>query len=186
MSKHIDYEINRELGECYLFMGEFDKAADYYQKALDCGTDADAPYLGLATVAVQRGNLDEAKIYYEKAASLTLTDKALAGLGLIEMDLGQETEAFGHFLEALKHNPSNMIAINALIQLGYKLSRLEETLPKLEAFLSINDNETVRFTLAGCLSYLGRPGEARGQLEILLDRNPGNIGAQELYASIAA
>ena len=28
MSSHLDYEINKELGECYLFMGELDKAED--------------------------------------------------------------------------------------------------------------------------------------------------------------
>ena len=33
MSNHLDYEINKELGECYLFMGELDKAEDYYTKA---------------------------------------------------------------------------------------------------------------------------------------------------------
>ena len=33
MSSHLDYEINKELGECYLFMGELDKAEDYYTKA---------------------------------------------------------------------------------------------------------------------------------------------------------
>ena len=27
MSSHLDYEINKELGECYLFMGDLDKAS---------------------------------------------------------------------------------------------------------------------------------------------------------------
>lgn len=55
MSSHLDYEINKELGECYLFMGELDKAENYYHKAAGSnGVHAD-PYLGLATIAVQRG-----------------------------------------------------------------------------------------------------------------------------------
>ena len=33
MSNQLDYEINKELGECYLFMGDFDKAEEYYRKA---------------------------------------------------------------------------------------------------------------------------------------------------------
>ena len=28
MSDLLDYEINKELGECYLFMGEYEKAAE--------------------------------------------------------------------------------------------------------------------------------------------------------------
>ena len=33
MDNQLDYEINKELGECYLFMGDFDKAEEYYRKA---------------------------------------------------------------------------------------------------------------------------------------------------------
>ena len=60
MSGQLDYEINKELGECYLFMGDLDKAEEYYGKAVTSnGIHAD-PYLGLATIAVQRGDLDKA------------------------------------------------------------------------------------------------------------------------------
>ena len=48
MSNHLDYEINKELGECYLFMGELDKAEDYYVKAADSTSSQAEPYLGLA------------------------------------------------------------------------------------------------------------------------------------------
>ena len=34
MDNHLDYEINKELGECYLFMGDLDKAEEYYRKAV--------------------------------------------------------------------------------------------------------------------------------------------------------
>ena len=52
MSNQLDYEINKELGECYLFMGDFDKAEEYYRKAASSGAQNAAPYMGLATVAV--------------------------------------------------------------------------------------------------------------------------------------
>lgn len=52
MSGHMDYEINKELGECYLFMGELDKAEEYYKKAVGSNGIHPDPYLGLATVAV--------------------------------------------------------------------------------------------------------------------------------------
>ena len=60
MSSHLDYEINKELGECYLFMGDLDKAEDYYQKAAGNNGVHPDPYLGLATIAVQRGDLEQA------------------------------------------------------------------------------------------------------------------------------
>lgn len=186
MSKHIDYEINRELGECYLFMGEFDKAAEYYQKAVNCGTGRAEPHLGLAAIAIQKGDLASAKSSYQAAIELAANDKAYAGLGLVEMENGEHSAAFAHFAEALKLAPGNMIALNAMLQLGYKLNRVDEILPHLEAALSEEDTDSVRFTLAGCLSYLGRNNDAKGHLEILLGKNPANTNAQELYAHIAA
>ena len=68
MSDHLDYEINKELGECYLFMGELEKAEEYYKKAASSNGIHPDPYLGLATVAVQRGALEDAMLMYEKAS----------------------------------------------------------------------------------------------------------------------
>ena len=62
MSNQLDYEINKELGECYLFMGDFDKAEEYYRKAAGSNSQSAAPFLGLATVAVQRSDLDKALV----------------------------------------------------------------------------------------------------------------------------
>ena len=47
MSDLLDYEINKELGECYLFMGEYEKAAEYYEKAAASGSEFAAPQMGL-------------------------------------------------------------------------------------------------------------------------------------------
>ncbi len=186
MSSHIDYEINKELGECYLFMGDFEKAETYYQKAAAAAAEEADPYLGLATIAVQRADLDKAEELYSKAASLKPTDKAFAGLALVELEKGMHDAAFGHFIDALTHNPTNIFAINGLVQEGYFLNRLEDVVPYLEAALLLEDMEPLRYTLAGCLSALGRGAEAKTQLETLLGINPANEEAQELYAKIAA
>ena len=67
MENQLDYEINKELGECYLFMGDFDKAEEYYRKAAAGNSRSAAPYMGLATVAVQRSELDKALVLYQSA-----------------------------------------------------------------------------------------------------------------------
>ncbi|MCC8193690.1 MAG: tetratricopeptide repeat protein [Deltaproteobacteria bacterium] len=186
MSTHIDYEINKELGECYLFMGDFDKAETYYQKAAAAAPDQADAYMGLATVAVQKGDLDTARAHYAKAAELKPFDKPLAGLGLIAMEKGVHDEAFEYFCQALGINPGNMVAINGLVQEGYFLDRLEEIIPYLKAALEADDAEPVRYTLAGCLTALGRDEEAKMELEALLGVNPDNQSARELYARVAA
>ncbi len=186
MSTHIDYEINKELGECYLFMGDFAKAETYYQKAVAAAPDQAEAYLGLATVAVQKNDLDTASANYAKAAALKAFDKPLAGLGLIAMERGHHEEAFAYFKQALDTNAVSMVAINGLVQEGYFLDRLDEIIPYLQAAIALDDAEPIRYTLAGCLTALGRDEEARQELETLLGANPDNTSARELYARIAA
>lgn len=186
MSTHIDYEINKELGECYLFMGDFDKAETYYQKAAAAAPDQSDAYLGLATVAVQKGNLDMAAERYARARELKVSDRPLAGLGLVTMELGRHEEAFVYFKQALDINPGNMVAINGLVREGYFLNKLEDIIPYLRAAIAADDAEPVRYTLAGCLTALGRDEEARQELETLLGVNPENQSARELYARVAA
>jgi tetratricopeptide (TPR) repeat protein len=187
MSNHLDYEINKELGECYLFMGDMDKAEEYYRKAAGSNGVHPDPYLGLATIFVQRGELDNALTMYRKAASIEATDKSLAGMALVEMELGNTADAHEHFAEALTQNPENVIAVFGLIQTAYVLERLAEVVPHLENYLALDPlKDEVRFSLAGCLASLDRHDEAAAHLERILERDPANQAAQELYGQIAA
>jgi len=185
MSSHLDYEINKELGECYLFMGDMDKAEEYYTKAASSNGIHPDPYLGLATIAVQRGDLSKALGLYTKAAGIESSDKAVAGMALVEMELGFHDLAFGHFDEALKINPENKVAIFGMVQLGYMLKQLDAVVPHLVNILALApDKNDVRFTLAGCLVTLGNVEEATVHLDEVLMREPDNAAAIELYQSI--
>ena len=133
MSNQLDYEINKELGECYLFMGDFDKAEEYYRKAAGDNAQSAAPYLGLATVAVQRSELDKALVLYQKAASVEETDKALCGIGLVYMEQGEHQKAFDHFARALDKSCENIVALNCLVREAYQLGCVDKVLPYLEA-----------------------------------------------------
>jgi tetratricopeptide (TPR) repeat protein len=187
MQSNLDYEINKELGECYLFMGDLNKAQEYYQKAIGSnGVHAD-PYLGLATIAVQRGDLGEALRFYEKAAGIEDSDKAKTGMALVEMELGHMQQAFGHLVEALGVNPENVVAIFNLVRLGHSLGRIDEVLPHLENYLSIDPlKHEVRFTLAGCLLNQGDTEVAKVHLERILDSDPSFEPAQELLLKAEA
>lgn len=187
MSSHLDYEINKELGECYLFMGDFDKAEEYYRKAADNSATQVDPYLGLATIAMQRGELDTAYILYTKAASVESNDKALTGMGMVEMERGMTDQAYAHLREALAMNPENLVGLNCIVRLGYHFSRLDDVLPYLENYLSlVPGKNNVRTTLAGCLISLGRSSEAMPHLEAVLENDPANPEARALYDSMAA
>ena len=157
MSTQLDYEINKELGECYLFMGDLDKAEDYYRKAITGESIHAAPYLGLATIAVQRGKMDDALVLYNKAAAIETNDKALSGIGLVLMEQGAHAEAFDHFSRALALNPENMVALNCLVREGYQLNCLDQVIPVLENSLeACAEKAPLRTTLSGCLISLVR------------------------------
>ncbi len=182
----VDYEINKELGECYLFMGEYEKARDYYTKAVANNGGMPDPYMGLAAIAVQDGDMQAAHSFYKKANQVAPGEKPLAGLGMIEVELARYEEAFEHFRAALEYNPGNMMVVNSMLQLAHVLDRLEEAVPCLEAALDSGDTEAVRYALAACLLSLNRDEEAKTHLELLLGENPSNDSAKQLYAQFAA
>lgn len=187
MNNQLDYEINKELGECYLFMGDFDKAEEYYKKAATDNPRSAAPFMGLATVSVQRSDLDKALVLYQKAASIEETDKALCGIGLVYMEQGKHDEAYSYFTRALDKTPSNIVALNCLVREAYQIKNVEGAISYLESALNdTEEKEAVRVTLAGCLIYLGRHNEAKEHLESVLCNNPENSNAKEMFASMAA
>jgi tetratricopeptide (TPR) repeat protein len=178
----LDYEINKELGECYLFMGDLEKAEEYYAKAAGSNGTHPDPFLGLATIAVQRGELDNAYSLYAKAAKIQADDKSLSGMALVEMETGREKEAFDHFVEALESNPANMVALYGLIQLGHTQARLEEVIVHLENFLRLEpEKNEIRYSLAGCLMSVGQNDRAVRELQAVLESDPNNTQARELY-----
>ena len=187
MDNQLDYEINKELGECYLFMGDFDKAEEYYRKAASANSKSAAPFMGLATVAVQRAELDKALVLYQKAATIEETDKTLCGIGLVHMEKGEHTEAFDYFTRALEKSSGNLVALNCMVREAYQTNQVDKTSSMLESALEASEEkEAVRVTLAGCLIFLGRQSEAREHLEIVLGSNPANPNAKELFESMAA
>ncbi len=184
MSNHFDYEINKELGECYLFMGELEKAQSYYIKAAESKPEFSAPYLGLATIAIQQNNLDVALQHYEKATELEYGDKPLTGVGLVLMEQNKNEQAFAKFEEALSINPSNMVSLSCIVRLGYMLNKVEALLPILESAVEVDENQNSRITLAGCLISLDRNAEASEHLKKALIADPSHEQARELLEHI--
>ncbi len=187
MNNELEFEINRELAECYLFMNDLHKAEGYYKKAFEAKPTAANPLLGLATIAVQKGQLDDAMTLYKKASMLEMSDKALAGQGLVAMELGHDNEAFSFFCGALQCNPLNEVALNCLVREAYALGRVDEVIPYLErAVEAAPDKLDLRISLAGCLMGIGKAEDAKNQLEFVLEINPDADAAKDLYEYLAA
>lgn len=185
MSSHLDYEINKELGECYLFMGELDKAESYYQKAASSNGIHPDPYLGLATIAVQRGDMSRAMSMYQRANDISSTDKSLAGIALVNAHQGDNAQAFELFMQALTVNPENIVALFGLVQAAHVIGRTAEAIVPLGRYLDFNPAKSeVRYALSGCLASCGRIEEAKQQLARTLELDPAYGPARELIAQL--
>ncbi len=185
MKNYLDYEINKELGECYLFMADYDKAQEYYEKARDFADDQAAPFMGLATIAVQKGDLELAHILYQDALKRECNDKTCTGLGLVSMSLEKHEEAFDLFTQAIEINPSNAVALGCLVQEAYLLNKVAEIISHLENSYAQTNDANIRITLAGCLISIGQSQDAKLYLEEILNIMPDNPSAKDLYAVVA-
>ncbi|KAF0235199.1 MAG: hypothetical protein FD177_358 [Desulfovibrionaceae bacterium] len=168
-------------------MGDLDKAEEYYSKAMNSNGVHPDPYLGLATIAVHRGDLDSAFGFYRKAANAEASDKSLSGMALIEMERGEHDKAFDHFSQALEYNPENMVALYSIIRLGHAMGRLPDVVPHLESYLAVEPlKHEIRYSLAGCLVAAGRDEEAMAQLNRILEHDPAHSCAVELKEHLDA
>ncbi len=185
MSSHLDYEINKELGECYLFMGELDKAETYYEKAIQANPEFSAPFVGLATIAIQNGDLDKALELYKKGVEAEYNEKALAGIGLVLMEKGLVQEAFEKFAEALNHCADNVVALSCIVRIAYAENKIIEVVPFLQRAIEVSDeNFNNSITLAGCFVSLDRNPEAIAILEAIMEKAPECFEAKELLDHI--
>ncbi len=116
MDNQLDYEINKELGECYLFMGDFDKAEEYYRKAASANSKARLRSWAWLLWPCSAQNWDKALVLYQKAATIEETDKTLCGIGLVHMEKGEHTEAFDYFTRALEKSSGNLVALNCMVR----------------------------------------------------------------------
>ncbi len=185
MKNYLDYEINKELGECYLFMADYDKAREYYEKARQVADDEATPYMGLATIAVQNGEISLAYGYYKEAVAREETDKTLTGLGLVSMSLELHDDAFTLFSKAMTLNPINTVALGCLVQEAYYLDKVKDIIIYLKEYYGRTKDDNIRITLSGCLISIGRNEEAKQYLEEILEVMPNNNSAKELYAVVA-
>ena len=187
MENKLDYEINNELGECYLFMGDYDKAADYYRKAATAPNCGAAPYMGLATIAIQHGEYDNALTLYKKALSVENNGKAHCGIGLVLMEQGKAQEAFDAFAQSLDMAKDGIVALNGMLRTAYAAGCVDKVVPYLEAAIAADvQPEALRITLAGCLIHLDRKDEARALLEKVLADNPQSDSARSLLDTLRA
>ncbi|XP_054419795.1 Bardet-Biedl syndrome 4 protein isoform X2 [Pteronotus mesoamericanus] len=108
-----DWEICHNLGVCYIYLKELNKAEDQLHHALHLNRH-DLTYIMLGKVHLLEGNLDKAIEIYKKAVEFSPENtELLTTLGLLYLQLGIYQKAFEHLGNALTYDPTNYKAILA-------------------------------------------------------------------------
>uniref|UniRef100_A0A8I3PY72 BBSome complex member BBS4 n=1 Tax=Canis lupus familiaris TaxID=9615 RepID=A0A8I3PY72_CANLF len=108
-----DWEICHNLGVCYIYLKQFDKAHDQLHNALHLNRH-DLTYIMLGKIHLLQGDLDKAIEIYKKAVEFSPENtELLTTLGLLYLQLGIYQKAFEHLGNALTYDPTNYKAILA-------------------------------------------------------------------------
>ncbi|XP_041535569.1 Bardet-Biedl syndrome 4 protein isoform X3 [Microtus oregoni] len=108
-----DWEICHNLGVCYTYLKEFNKAQDQLHSALQLNKH-DLTYIMLGKIHLLEGDLDKAIEIYKKAVEFSPENTdLLTTLGLLYLQLGVYQKAFEHLGNALTYDPANYKAILA-------------------------------------------------------------------------
>ncbi|XP_047395130.1 Bardet-Biedl syndrome 4 protein isoform X1 [Sciurus carolinensis] len=108
-----DWEICHNLGVCYIYLKQFNKAQDQLHNALQLNRH-DLTYTMLGKIHLLEGDLDKAIEIYKKAVEFSPENtELLTTLGLLYLQLGVYQKAFEHLGNALTYDPTNYKAILA-------------------------------------------------------------------------
>ncbi|XP_017556689.1 Bardet-Biedl syndrome 4 protein isoform X1 [Pygocentrus nattereri] len=108
-----DWEINHNLGVCYIYTKDFKSAEEQLNMALQQNKH-DMTYMMLGKIYLLEGDTEKAIEIYKNAVEFSPENtELLTTLGLLYMQLGKYQKAFEHLGNALTYDPNNYKAILA-------------------------------------------------------------------------
>ncbi len=116
------YDVVKELGDCYVSVGNFREAQSYYEKATTLAPDEAGPYIGIGVIALQEGNTADAEVAFKVAKRLDpQSSKAYCGLAMIRQNKEQWSESFELYLKCLELDSDNLTALLGLFQMSCQM-----------------------------------------------------------------
>ena len=180
-------DINIHRGEVHDGMREYNKAIEFYRKALLVHPDSvDAHGLmGLSYASL--GDHQQALECFDKAIGIRPDYRGYYNKGVVLAKLGRNDEAINNYKMALNNNPHHLESRINLASVMYNSGRLEGAIPHFLGALDVNpDHHVALYNLAVTLINLGRYGEALDYVDKLTVLHPSHVPAKYLKASILA
>jgi tetratricopeptide (TPR) repeat protein len=168
------------VGQIHLESSRPGQAETYFQQALAADAQSVDALIGLGDVAAQRGNNQQASEYYGRAFVVDSNSaEAANGLGLALAKLGQSERAREYLEKAIAIRRDYGDAINNLGVLYTQLGKLNDAIAAFSYGVRVApDQDILYLNLGRAYVRAGQIDKARGVMEQLLERQPGNSTAR--------
>ena len=169
-----------------LGLGQAEKAAQLYTKALELNPEDEEGHFGLAVAYTKMGRTNDAIKHYDDALKI-FPDYAEAhnNLGNIYLAQRKHDQAVQHYLSALKAQPQYTSAMNNLGKAMAQQGKVQEALHYFQEALNVDTNYVeARFNLATTLLTIGQPQAAALELNEVLRQKPGFPPATQILARL--
>ena len=180
------YAVLQELGDCYNSIGNCIQAQRCYGKAAVLEPDEPEPYVGLGAVALQKQQLEEARIAFRVAHRLDNDcAKAYCGLAMVYQQRDDFAGAFEMYLKCLELDRDNLIALLGLFQSCCHIGSFSKVGYCLKVYLQIHPSDTaIMFCLASLHVKDGQFNEAKKVLSDALILDPTYSDAGNLLEEV--
>jgi len=165
-SSNQNYQLLKELGDCYTAADNFERAVDCYRQAVSAAPGEPGPYIGLGVIALQFDQPDDAAKAFKTAMKLKPDcSEAHGGMAMVHQRRKEYPQAFDMYLKCLEADPDNLVALLGLFQTSCQMGTFSKVIHYLEVFLDMHPDDTsVLFCLATLYARDGRLYEARDAL----------------------
>jgi tetratricopeptide (TPR) repeat protein len=174
------------IGYNYLYLENWDKAAEYYQVLVDNDSLNYSGNVNLAFIAQRKGDKRTAIEHYERALRANPGEATTMGtLASLYGDLGNKDKKYEYLHMAIEADPSNHQFKKQLSKAYFYEKEYEKSIPIFEELVMIYpDDPSFHQKLGFALSQTDRKAEAPAELEKALELSGGDAFTWAILAKI--
>lgn len=182
ISAEQSYEIHKQLGNCYMHLGQLNNAESHYRKAYDLKPSSDVLHVNIGSLAMKKGDLSTALLHFKEAVRINARNAgAYTGVGLAQMGLGAKELAHDAFANALRIDIHEVTALYHLVKCSYDLKRFDIVSELLQKYIDNSAvNSNILYSYAGILYHRGMLDGALEETEKLIALKADHEGAKKL------
>jgi tetratricopeptide (TPR) repeat protein len=158
--------IYNDLGFVLERQGLTEEAAELYRKSLELDPEAASPHYNLGAQLFRSGEYAAAERHFRTALERNPNAQTHGGLGLVLWKQGRVDEAIASLHTAIEADPERPATYDELGTILVAQGRLAEAEANYRLLLGRRPSASAHQKLADVLMRLGRPDEARGEMEM--------------------